>query len=253
MPGKSGAQFLRFGRGQGTDMQLKQRDRYIQNIFTTVAPHLDMLTSGFSFGLDHVWRTRAVSRSGIREGEQVLDVCTGTGKLAFLLSRRVGPRGSVTGADFCKEMIELAKIKAGTRYSNVSFVYSDAQNVPFPDNSFDAVTVAFGIRNIPDTEAALREFKRVLKPGGKFICLELTKPRPGWFRALYEWYTFKIMPAIALLVMKKGKPYVYLPRSINTFHSPEDFSRLITACGYSDITIHPMTMGIATITRAIKQ
>jgi demethylmenaquinone methyltransferase/2-methoxy-6-polyprenyl-1,4-benzoquinol methylase len=234
-------------------MLLKPKDRYIQNIFTTVAPHLDMLTSGFSFGLDHVWRTRAVSRSGIREGEQVLDVCTGTGKLAFLLSRRVGPRGSVTGADFCKEMIELAKIKAGPHYGNVSFVYSDAQNVPFPDNSFDAVTVAFGIRNIPDTEAALREFKRVLKPGGKFICLELTKPRPGWFRALYEWYTFKIMPAIALLVMKKGKPYVYLPRSINTFHSPEAFSRLITACGYSDITIHPMTMGIATITRAIKQ
>jgi demethylmenaquinone methyltransferase / 2-methoxy-6-polyprenyl-1,4-benzoquinol methylase len=234
-------------------VQLKPRDQYIQNIFTTVAPHLDMLTSGFSFGLDHVWRTRAVSRSGIREGEQVLDVCTGTGKLAFLLSRRVGLRGSVTGVDFCQEMIELAKVKAGSRYKNVSFRCADAQQVPFPDNSFDAVTVAYGIRNIPDTEAALSEFKRVLKPGGKFICVELTKPRAAWFRALYDWYTFKVMPVIAMRIMKNAKPYVYLPRSIDTFHSPEAFTSLITACGYTDVTTYPMTMGIATITRAVKK
>jgi len=234
-------------------MLLKQRDRYIQNIFTTVAPHLDMLTSGFSFGFDHIWRTKAVSRSGILKGDQVLDVCTGTGKLAFLLSRRVGPRGSVTGADFCKEMIELAKVKTGPRHGNVSFIYSDAKKVPFADNTFDAVTVAFGIRNIPDTEMALREFKRVLKPGGKFVCLELTKPRAAWFRVPYEWYTFKIMPAIAMLVMKKAKPYVYLPRSIDTFYSPEAFNRLIAQCGFSDITAHSMTMGIATITKAVKK
>jgi demethylmenaquinone methyltransferase/2-methoxy-6-polyprenyl-1,4-benzoquinol methylase len=233
-------------------MLLKPRDRYIRNIFTTVAPHLDMLTSGFSFGLDHFWRKRAVSRSGIREGEQVLDVCTGTGKLASLLCRRVGPRGSVTGADFCKEMIELAKVKTGARHANVSFIFSDAKDVPFPDNTFDAVTVAFGIRNIPDTEAALREFKRVLKPGGKFICLELTKPRAAWFRVPYEWYVFKVMPVIAMRVMKNAKPYVYLPRSINAFYSPEAFKRLVATCGFSDITAHSMTMGIATITRAIK-
>jgi demethylmenaquinone methyltransferase/2-methoxy-6-polyprenyl-1,4-benzoquinol methylase len=233
-------------------MLLKPRDRYIRNIFTTVAPHLDMLTSGFSFGLDHFWRKRAVSRSGIREGEQVLDVCTGTGKMASLLCRRVGPRGSVTGADFCKEMIELAKVKTGARHANVSFIFSDAKDVPFPDNTFDAVTVAFGIRNIPDTEAALREFKRVLKPGGKFICLELTKPRAAWFRVPYEWYVFKVMPVIAMRVMKNAKPYVYLPRSINAFYSPEAFKRLVATCGFSDITAHSMTMGIATITRAVK-
>jgi demethylmenaquinone methyltransferase/2-methoxy-6-polyprenyl-1,4-benzoquinol methylase len=234
-------------------MSLKPRDQYIHNIFTTVAPHLDKLTSGFSFGLDQYWRIRAIARSGISKGEQVLDVCSGTGKLAFLLSRRVGPGGSVMGADFCQEMLDLAKVRAGNRYGNVSFIFSDAKKVPFPDSSFDAVTVAFGIRNIPDTEEALREFKRVLKPGGKFICLELTKPRAAWFRVLYEWYVFKIMPAIAMRVMKNGKPYVYLPRSIEAFHSPEAFERLIASCGFSDISAYPMTMGIATITRAVKQ
>jgi demethylmenaquinone methyltransferase/2-methoxy-6-polyprenyl-1,4-benzoquinol methylase len=234
-------------------MSLKPKDRRIHSIFTTVAPHLDMLTSGFSFGLDHFWRMRAVSRSGIHEGEQVLDVCTGTGKLASLLARRVGPRGSVTGADFCKEMIDIANVKTAPRHKNITFIFADAKNVPFPDNTFDAVTVAYGIRNIPDTEMALREFRRVLKPGGKFICLELTKPRAAWLRVPYEWYTFKIMPAIAMMVMKNGKPYVYLPRSINSFHSPDAFKRLIAACGFTDVTDYSMTMGIATITRAIKQ
>jgi demethylmenaquinone methyltransferase / 2-methoxy-6-polyprenyl-1,4-benzoquinol methylase len=233
-------------------MSFKRQDRYIKNIFSTVAPHLDLLTSSFSFGFDHLWRTKAVARSGILKGDQVLDVCTGTGKLAFLLSRRVGPGGSVKGTDNCEEMLELAKIRQGSRYQNVSFSFSDAKNISFPDNTFDAVTVAFGIRNIPDTEIALREFRRVLKPGGKFICLELTKPSATWFRVLYEWYVFKIMPAIAMMVTKKAKPYLYLPRSINAFYSPDEFKRLIAACGFSDITADSLTMGIATITRAVK-
>jgi demethylmenaquinone methyltransferase / 2-methoxy-6-polyprenyl-1,4-benzoquinol methylase len=233
-------------------MSFKRKDVYIHNIFTTVAPHLDLLTSSFSFGFDHIWRKLAVSRSGIRKGDQVLDVCCGTGKLAFLLSKRVGPGGSVKGTDYCEEMLELAKIKQGDRYRNVSFSFSDAKNTPFPDNTFDAVTVAYGIRNIPDTDVALREFSRVLKPGGKFICLELTRPRAAWFRVPYEWYVFKVMPFIAMLVTKKAKPYLYLPRSIKAFYSPEEFKQLIATCGFTDVTDDSLTMGIATITKAVK-
>ncbi len=233
-------------------MSFKRQDHYIKNIFSTVAPHLDLLTSGFSFGFDHLWRTRAVSRSGILKGDQVLDVCTGTGKMAFLLSRRVGPGGSVMGTDNCEEMLELAEIKKGSRYQNVSFSFSDAKNIAFADNTFDAVTVAYGIRNIPDTSVALTEINRVLKPGGKFICLELTKPGASWFRIPYEWYVFKVMPAIAMMVTKKAKPYLYLPRSINAFYSPDAFKQLIATCGFTDITSDSLTMGIATITRAIK-
>lgn len=234
-------------------MSFKRQDAYIKNIFTTVAPHLDLLTSSFSFGFDHIWRKLAVSWSGIRKGDRVLDVCCGTGKLAFLLSKRVGPQGSVMGTDYCEEMLELAKIKQGDRYQNVSFSFSDAKNTPFPDNSFDAVTVAFGIRNIPDTDVALREFNRVLKPGGKFICLELTRPHAAWFRVPYEWYVFKVMPFIAMLVTKKAKPYLYLPRSIKAFYSPEEFNQLIATCGFTDITADSLTMGIATITKAVKK
>ncbi len=233
-------------------MSLEQRDLFIKHIFTTVAPYVDFLSSGFSFGFDHLWRREAILRSGIRAGERVLDVCSGTGELAFLLSRRVGPQGSVTGSDFCEEMLERARRKKGEGHANLSFILSDTKRLPFRDNSFDAVTVSFGMRNIPDTALALREIDRVLKPGGRFVCLELTRPNYRWFRFLYEWYVFKVMPVIGKLVVKAAAPYLYLPRSINSFYPPSEFKDLIQGCGFESIRVDSMTFGIATLYRAVK-
>jgi len=234
-------------------MSLEQRDLFIKNIFSSVAPHVDLLSSGFSAGFDHLWRRQTVSRSGIGEGEHVLDVCTGTGELAFLLADRVGEKGSVTGADFCEEMLARARAKTGDRHENLTFITSDAKDLPFPDNTFDAVTVAFGMRNIPDTSLALRSIKRVLKPGGKFVCLELTRPHAAWFRALYEWYVFRVMPFIGERVVKTAAPYLYLPRSINAFYPPDEFRRIIADNGFDDVTVDSFTMGIATLFRAVKR
>ncbi len=234
-------------------MSLQQRDLFIRQIFSTVAPYVDLLSSSFSFGFDHFWRTRAVARSGIREGDRVLDVCTGTGELAFLLARKVGDSGSVTGADFCEEMLKRARKKSGKNHRNLSYILSDAKKLPFRDDMFDAVTVAFGMRNIPDTTLALREIKRVLKPGGTFVCLELTKPQTPWFRWIYNWYVFRVMPLIAEWVVKTAAPYLYLPRSINAFYQPAEFKNVIAECGYGDVTVDSLTMGIATIYRAVKR
>jgi demethylmenaquinone methyltransferase/2-methoxy-6-polyprenyl-1,4-benzoquinol methylase len=233
-------------------MSLAQRDLFIKHIFTTVAPYVDLLSSGFSFGFDHYWRRQAILLSGIAEGDRVLDVCTGTGELAIPLAKKVGDTGSVTGADFCEEMLMHARRKTGVRYKNLSFLLSDAKRLPFRDNTFDAVTVAFGMRNIPDTSLALQEIKRVLKPGGKFMCLELTRPRGSWFRALYEWYVFRIMPLIGKIVVKTAAPYIYLPRSINAFYPPDEFRHIIAESGYEKVTVDSLTMGIATIYRAVK-
>jgi demethylmenaquinone methyltransferase/2-methoxy-6-polyprenyl-1,4-benzoquinol methylase len=236
----------------GEFMSLEQRDRFIQQIFTVVAPYVDSLSSGFSFWLDHLWRRWSVDLSGIREGQRVLDVCSGTGELSFLLARKVGPSGSVVGADFCENMLSLARKKAGGNWANLNFIFSDAKSLPFPDATFDAVTVSFGMRNIPDTMIALKEIGRVLRPGGTFVCLELTRPQSRWFLALYQWYVFKVMPFIGKLVVKTSAPYLYLPRSINAFYQPGEFKSLIERSGFSDVRVNSFSMGIATLYRAVR-
>jgi demethylmenaquinone methyltransferase/2-methoxy-6-polyprenyl-1,4-benzoquinol methylase len=229
----------------------ESRDRFIKNIFTLVAPWLDRLSRGFSFGLDRHWRRQAVARSGIPSGARVLDICCGTGELAFLLASAVGDRGTVTGTDFCDNMVEIANRKRNG-HVNISFLLADAKALPFPDSSFDAVTVAFGMRNIPDTILALREIRRVLRPGGIFLCLELTQPRNRWFLSLYNWYLFRVMPFVSRLVLKSATPYLYLPRSIEAFYQPPEFRDVIRDNGFGGVSVDSLTMGIATIYRACK-
>jgi len=233
-------------------MQKEQKARTIQNMFTNLAPHLDLFTRGFSLGLDQYWRKRGVRFSGIKPGDRVLDICAGTGELAFILSRAVGNEGSIVGTDYCENMLELARKKMGNKYSNVTFRFADATKTPFSDNTFDAVTVAYGMRNIPDTIAALKEIRRVLKPGGIFLCVELTEPQNRLFRAIYRWYSFRVMPFVSNLVIKTADPFVYLPRSIEEFHRPPVFTKLITDNDFSDVAVDSMTMGIATAFRAKK-
>jgi len=230
----------------------RDRDTFIRDIFAAVASEIDFLSSFFSFGLDQGWRKKLVSLLELNGGEKVLDVCTGTGKLAFLLSRKVGKRGSVFGIDFSGEMLDEAMKKLDSRSSNINFSLSDAKSLGFSENSFDAVTVSFGMRNIPDTSAALHEAYRVLKPGGRFCCLELTPPKDRWIKPLYTTYCFKVMPFIAMKVLKTAVPYNYLPRSIKAFPSSEEFKGILESCGFSDVSVHSMTFGIATIFEARK-
>ncbi len=233
-------------------MLMSNRDIFIKNIFSSVASHIDFLSSFFSFGLDNAWRRKLVQVSGIQDGTTVLDVCTGTGKLAFLLSRQAGAHGAVIGADFCEDMLRIAAGKNNPRTANVSFIISDAKNLSIPDNSFDIVTTAFGMRNIHDTVCALGEVQRVLKPGGRFFCLELTTPNISWFLPIYKIYVFKIIPLIGKMITKTDIPYTYLPKSIETFFSPHEFRKVMEQIGFHEVTVYPMTLGIATIYGARK-
>ena len=233
-------------------MSQRNRDTFVQEIFASIATEIDFLSSFFSFGLDQLWRKKLVSLLKLHGDEKVLDVCTGTGKLAFLLSKKVGMEGSVSGVDFSKEMLSEAEKKLNSRLSNISFAFSDAKDLNFSDNFFDAVTVSFGMRNIIDTTAALREAYRVLKPGGRFCCLELTPPTDRRVKPLYTVYCFRVMPFIAMKVLKTDVPYNYLPRSIKAFPSSEEFKHILESCGFSEVTVHPMTFGIATIFEARK-
>ena len=234
-------------------MSTETRDKFIKHIFTTVAPYVDALSHGFSLGLDRSWRKKAVALSGIKSGDRVLDICAGTGELAFALLPAVGPKGSITATDFCENMLDIAMRKKGDNHKNVTFQVADAKALPFPEKSFDAVTVGFGMRNIPDTILALREIRRVLKPGGKFICLELTQPQTPVLHRLYSWYLSRFMPFVSNLVMKSSAPYLYLPRSIEAFYQPPEFREVIARNGFDNVAIDSLSLGIATVYRASKR
>jgi demethylmenaquinone methyltransferase/2-methoxy-6-polyprenyl-1,4-benzoquinol methylase len=238
--------------GAGPRGTTPQRDTFIKEIFAAIASDIDFLSTFFSFGLDQGWRKRLVALLKLRGGEKVLDVCTGTGKLAFLLSEKVGRTGSISAVDFSQEMLGEAERKRGDSASNITFGLSDAKSLGFPGNSFDAVTVSFGMRNIPDTTGALQEAFRVLRPSGRFFCLELTPPINRWVKPLYTIYCFKIMPFIAMKILKTAIPYNYLPRSIKAFPSSEEFRGILESCGFIDVVVHSMSFGIATIFEARK-
>jgi len=239
-------------RPSSSSMIHEDRDRFIKSIFSIVAPHIDSLTRLFSLGFCNIWRKKVVNLVALRGDSDVLDVCTGTGELAVLLLEKMGSEGSFHGVDFCDEMLEIARKKTRDAYPSASFHLCDAKALPFEEASFDLVTVSFGMRNIPDTALALKEIFRVLKPGGRFICLELTRPTNKWFLPVYKVYTFNIMPWIANLVVKSSTPYTYLPRSIESFYTSEDFVKVIAGCGFSDVTMHSLSMGVATIFQARK-
>lgn len=228
----------------------EEKAAFVKDIFSIVAPYIDPLDTAFSLGLCHVWRKKLVA--GIKKGEKVLDICAGTGEVAKHVLKKIGHEGSLTCVDFSEDMLEIAKKKLSPLPKNLSFVVSDVRNMNFPENTFDAVTVAFGMRNVPETMAALKKIWKVMKPGGRFYCLELTRPGKRWLLPLYKLYTFKVMPSIAKIITKSSLPYTYLPRSIEAFYPPEEFRRIIEACGFSNVKTCSMSLGIATIYAAIK-
>jgi demethylmenaquinone methyltransferase / 2-methoxy-6-polyprenyl-1,4-benzoquinol methylase len=211
-------------------------------MFTSLAGRYDLLNSVLSQGQDRRWRRRAAQLTRARPGDRVLDVCTGTGRLAALLHRRVGPSGEVIGVDLTEAMLEVAR----KRYPDVGFLVGDACQLPFPDRSFTAVTMAFGLRNIQDRQLAVRELARILRPGGRAVILEFSQVhsllRPG-----YAWYSRTLIPPIARLILGRDSAYRYLTESIAAFAPPEEVSMWLQVAGFSSISVHRMTGGIVAI------
>ena len=233
-------------------MNVDKSGARVRQMFGEISGRYDFLNHFLSGGTDIYWRWRTVRLIRPSGTDPVLDVCTGTGDLAFAWHKKAqGAR--VVGADFTYEMIEIAndkrdrKLKAD-RHQEVTFLEADTQELPFDSDSFQIVSVAFGLRNVSDTHVGLREMTRVCKPGGQVVVLEFSLPRNKVFGAVYAWYFRNILPKIGQLLARNSQAaYNYLPASVSEFPHGQALADIMGECGLTDVKFKPLTFGIATI------
>jgi len=225
------------------DEERRKASGRIARMFDRIAPTYDALNHLLSANVDRAWRRRAVRLLGAGASDRVLDACTGTGDLALAL--RAAGAGEVVGCDFAPEMVRLAREKGGDA---VRFEVADALDLPFEDAAFDAATVAFGVRNFQDLERGLAELARVLRPGGRLLVLEFSRPSNALVRAVYETYSLIVLPLVGnLLSGGADNAYAYLPRSVQTFPDADALTRILVEAGFARVEVHPLTFGIATL------
>jgi demethylmenaquinone methyltransferase/2-methoxy-6-polyprenyl-1,4-benzoquinol methylase len=212
-------------------------------MFDLIASGYDRQNTIFSLNRDRAWRRKAAELAQLKPGDLALDLCTGTGKLARELALQVRPTGRVIGIDFSAEMLGRAPAAACIEY-----LLGDVTTLPFADAGVDAVTIAFGLRNLVDRDAGLREMHRVLRPGSRAVILEFSPPESGLPGRLYEIYVSRVMPAVAgLMKREQGDAYRYLAQSIDSFPTPAQLSQRMIAAGFSQVRVVSMTFGIVSI------
>ena len=228
-------------------------NRVIQH-FNSVARHYDFMNTLLSFGIHYAWKRTAVRMLKLVPGDQILDVCGGTGDLAILAAKAAGPAGRVVIYDINRAMIQagMQKVIDTDIEDRLGYIQGNAECISFPDRHFDTAMVGFGIRNVTRMRKGFEEMYRVLKPGGKLMCLEFSKPTWPVFRWLYDFYSFYIMPFLGQLIASNRKAYTHLPESIRMFPLPDELAEILKKIGFSEVTYRSLTNGIAVIHLAIK-
>ena len=231
-----------------------EKKKVVTRYFDRIARRYDLADDLLSLGLHHVWKRRSVALLGLPAGGVVLDVCGGTGDLAIGAARNVGSGGQVVVYDLSRNMIEVGREKVTNLAQSlpVRFVQGDAERLSFCDSTFDGAIVSFGIRNVAHPTLALREMFRVLKHGGRFVCLEFSLPTNGPLRAIYSLYSFRVMPSVGGWITGAREPFTYLVESIRSFASPSRVQEMLREVGFSRVTIQRFLNGIAIAYRAVK-
>jgi len=235
-------------------MTVDKSPHRIREMFGEIAPRYDLLNHLLSAGMDRLWRRRTVQLTRPEGEATVLDVCTGTADLALAYWRRGGGRVRVVGADFCRPMLAVGREKCRrAKALGVTLVEADAQQLPFADEAFDVVSVAFGLRNLSDTDRGLREMARVCRPGGQVAVLEFSLPQLRGWRGLYGWYFRRVLPRLGqALARNRQQAYNYLPTSVHEFPQREALIARIQKAGLRDVRWHSFTFGVAGLYVGIK-
>lgn len=232
--------------------QQTKRER-VHNVFQNISDHYDKMNAIISFNRHRAWRKDVMKRMKVERGKKALDVCTGTGDWALALAEAVGDKGNVIGLDFSENMLKVAEEKlAKTSLKNVSFINGDAMDLPFPDNSFDYVTIGFGLRNVPDYKRVLKEMHRVCKPGGQVVCLETSQPTLFGYRQLYYFYFQHIMPLFGKIFAKSYDEYAWLNESAREFPGKEELKEMFLNVGFKEVKVKSYSGGVAAMHLAIK-
>jgi demethylmenaquinone methyltransferase/2-methoxy-6-polyprenyl-1,4-benzoquinol methylase len=233
---------------------LEEKARRVADVFSSVAQNYDLMNDLMSFGIHRLWKRFAIEVSSIRPGTKVLDIAGGTGDLAKMLARRTGDEGQVILADINADMLEVGRerlIDQGLT-GNIEYVQANAECLPFADNSFDLVTIAFGLRNVTHKDKALQSMHRVLKPGGKCLVLEFSKPVMPGLGPVYDAYSFSILPALGKLFAKDADSYRYLAESIRMHPDQETLLGMMRDAGFERCDYLNLSGGIVALHRGYK-
>mgnify|MGYP005964497905 CR=1 FL=1 len=217
----------------------------VREVFDSVAPKYDLLNDILSLGLHRWWKRICIGEAQVKPGTKVLDIASGTGDLAMAFAKRAG-EGNVVATDINHEMLALGKKRLENQGYHCHAVEADAENLPFPESTFDIVTVSFGIRNMTHKDRALQEMFRVLKPGGRLLVLEFSKC-DRWFKPIYDFYSFKFMPWVGGVVARDAHSYQYLAESIRMHPDQKTFAQMMKEVGFSEVHWKNLTFGICAL------
>ncbi|MCA6362938.1 MAG: bifunctional demethylmenaquinone methyltransferase/2-methoxy-6-polyprenyl-1,4-benzoquinol methylase UbiE [Bacteroidetes bacterium] len=226
----------------------------VASMFDNIAHRYDFLNQLLSLGIHKGWRRKATRKLTALKPQQVLDVATGTGDFAIEINKQLKP-AHITGVDISEGMLSHGRVKINEQglAQKITLTYGDSENLPFNEASFDAITVAFGVRNFETLDKGLSGMFRVLRPGGMLVVLEFSRPRKFPVKQLYSFYFLKMLPFIGKLFSKDARAYTYLPESVNAFPDGDQFLERLRKAGYTDVTCQPLTFGIASIYTGIKK
>jgi demethylmenaquinone methyltransferase/2-methoxy-6-polyprenyl-1,4-benzoquinol methylase len=229
----------------------KEKASFVKGVFDSVAPKYDLMNDLMSMGLHRIWKAYTVTVANLHEGDQVLDIAGGTGDLALAFAKKVGTSGRVVHTDINEAMLRTGRDRLVNAGVVLPTAVCDAEKLPFPDQQFDLVSVAFGLRNMTHKDVALAEMSRVLKPGGRLLVLEFSKVAQPLEKA-YDWYSFKILPKLGELVAKDSASYQYLAESIRMHPGQEALKTLMKANGFGHVDYHNLSAGLVALHVGIK-
>ncbi|MGH8659410.1 MAG: bifunctional demethylmenaquinone methyltransferase/2-methoxy-6-polyprenyl-1,4-benzoquinol methylase UbiE [Gammaproteobacteria bacterium] len=232
----------------------RDKTRRVAQVFSSVANRYDLMNDLMSWGLHRLWKRFAIAMAGIRPGDRVLDLAGGTGDLAALITRRVGAEGCVVLADINADMLRMGRDRLLNQgmVSGLAYVQANAESLPFENNAFDVLALAFGLRNVTEKNRALASMYRVLRPGGVAIILEFSHVVLPLLRTLYDRYSFSVLPRLGALVAGDGDSYRYLAESIRTFPEQAELAQMMAAAGFGDVRWNNLSAGIVAVHRGYK-